>query len=303
MKISLLILAGGMGSRYKGQKQVDAITKEKESLMEFALFDAARLGVEKFVFVINDQFPESYKDHLVNVLNKKDCSAYFVEQTLFKYIPEEFTDKIKERQKPLGTAHAVYCAKDIIKEPFITVNADDFYGPQSFEKAIQVIKEGGISENNFAMLAFRLKNTLSNNGSVSRGICEVNNGYLKDVEEFTSIEKKNNKIVGFNENYKEEILDEETQVSMNFWVLDPAFFERIENDLYRFLKENTDLSSKEFYLPGVIDNGLKEGKVQVEIVPTSSSWFGLTYRGDREMVARKIMEMKDSKTYPERLWE
>lgn len=301
--ISLLVLAGGMGSRYKGQKQVDAVSQQNESLMEFGLYDAVKLGIRKVVFIINDQFPEKYKDHLVNVLKRKGCSAYFVEQTLTKYIPEEYEEKLEGREKPLGTAHAVYCGKDIIREPFITMNADDFYGAQSFEKAVHAIQDNQIDENNYGMLAFRLKNTLSKNGSVSRGICKLENDNLLNVEEFTSIEKHKNKIEGLNEKYNQKAIAENAPVSMNFWLLHPSFFELAEKNLIAFLEDNADLSTKEFYLPGVIDQALKEGRIKVKAFPTSAQWFGLTYGGDKEFVTDQIEQMKAAQEYPEKLWD
>lgn len=303
MKISLVVLAGGLGSRYKGQKQIDAVSKQNESLMEFALFDAVKLGITKVVFIINDQFPEDYKDYLVNVLKKKNCSAYFVEQTLTKYIPEEFEEKLAERQKPLGTAHAVFCGKDIIREPFITMNADDFYGFESFSTAVRAIQENKIDAENYASLTFKLKNTLSNNGSVSRGICTVKNGNLLEVEEFTNIENTSEGPQGFNELLQKEKLDADAAVSMNFWVLHPSYFEWAEKDLNEFLEDHADLSSKEFYLPSVIDRALKAGEIKVKALPTAAQWFGLTYKGDKEFVSSAIEKLKEQQIYPEKLWE
>lgn len=303
MKISLVVLAGGLGSRYKGQKQVDSISRQNESLMEFALFDAVKLGITKVVFIINDQFPEDYKDYLVNVLKKKNCSVYFVEQTLTKYIPEAYEEKLAERQKPLGTAHAVYCGKDIIREPFITMNADDFYGFESFSAAVQAIQENKIDAENYALLSFKLKNTLSNNGSVSRGICTVKNGRLLEVEEFINIENTPEGPQGFNEDLQKEKLDPDAAVSMNFWVLHPSYFEFAEKDLNEFLEENSDLSSKEFYLPGVIDQALKSDQIKVKALPTAAQWFGLTYKDDKKFVSSVIEKLKEKKVYPDKLWD
>ncbi len=302
-KISLLILAGGLGSRYQGQKQIDSISKQKESLMEFALYDAVKSGIQKFVFIINNQFPEEYKNHLIDILKKKNCSAYFVEQTLTKYIPEKYQEKLAKRKKPLGTAHAVLCAKDIIQEPFITMNADDFYARKSFEIAVKAIKENKINQENFAMLAFKLKNTLSKNGSVSRGICQLENEKLIAVEEFTKIEKNKNQLKGLNEKLEKQILKENTPVSMNFWILHPSFFALAEKEMISFLEKNKEIISKEFYLPGVIDQSLKENKIKVNVLPTSAQWFGLTYKEDKTFVEEKIAKMKAEKIYPEKLWE
>lgn len=302
-KISLVVLAGGLGSRYNGQKQIDSVGGEKESLMEFALFDAMELGIRKVVFIINNQFPEEYKDYLVNVLGRRNCSAYFVEQTLTKYIPEEYLEKLEEREKPLGTAHAVYCGKDIIKEAFITMNADDFYGKDSFAKAIQAVNENEIDAQNYAMVAFELKNTLSKNGSVSRGICAIQNGKLIEVEEFTNIEKSSSQIEGSNMDFEQKILNPDAAVSMNFWVLHPSFFELAEKGLTDFLENHSDLSSVEFYLPNVIDQALKEKNVEVKVLSSSEKWFGLTYKGDKVFVKDKIDELKAVGKYPIKLWE
>src|SRR5699024_9397675 len=199
--------------------------------------------------------------------------------------------------------HAVFCAKEIIQEPFITMNADDFYGLESFEIAVKAIRKNKIDENNYAMLAFQLKNTLSKNGTVSRGICRFENHQLKEVEEFTSIEKQQNKNIGKNENFETETLQEKDPVYMNFWILHPSFFALAEKNLTHFFTENKDLSTKEFYLPGVIDQSLKENKIQVKVLPTSAEWFGLTYQEDKYFVKEEIEKMKKAEIYPEELWK
>lgn len=299
-----MILAGGMGSRYKSQKQVDSVGFNNETLMEFALYDAIKLGIQKFVFIINDQFPSDYKKKITELLTDRDCEVHFVEQTLDKFIPNQFLSKISKRVKPLGTAHAVYCAKEVIQEPFITMNADDFYGYKTFEKAYQYITAGKISENEFAMCAFDLENTLSKNGSVSRGICKVSSANkLLKVEEFTYIERVNGIIKGLNEKLKAKTLKEEDKVSMNFWILHPSFFEMAAKDLEVFLEENEDLKRIEFYLPSVVDKAIQEGKVRVEVLPTSEKWFGLTYPGDKDRVMRELEAKKGQEVYPASLWE
>lgn len=303
-KASLLILAGGMGSRYKNQKQVDTVSSNKETLMEFALYDAIKVGIRKFVFIINDKFPTDYRKRITDILTDRDCEVHFVEQTLDKFIPVEYLYKLKNRTKPLGTAHAVYCAKEVIQEPFITMNADDFYGYNTFKKAYQYITAGKIWENEFAMCAFELENTLSNNGSVSRGICNASStNKLSKVEEFTYIERVNGVIKGLNEELKAKTLKEEDKVSMNFWILHPSFFEMLAGDLVTFLEENENLSSIEFYLPSVVDKGIQEEKVNVEVLPTSEKWFGLTYPGDKDRVMKELKVKKEQKVYPVSLWE
>lgn len=301
-KPTLLVLAAGLGSRYKGQKQVDALTKEGETLMEFALYDALKVGIKKIVFVINDQFPSAYRTHLEEVLKSQGGEVHFVEQTVQSFIPETYYPKLKQRKKPLGTAHAVYCAKAVIDEPFITMNADDFYGAQTFKAAVDSITNGDITATNFGMVAFELKNTLSDNGSVSRGLCQVENYGLKKVEEFTKIEKTTGQVKGLNEALQEKVIDENAQVSMNFWVLHPSFFKMAEQALIDFFETHDDLGKTECYLPTVIDNNIQNGNLSVKVLPTNEQWFGLTYPGDRERVVAKIANQKDEKEYPMQLW-
>ncbi len=300
---TLLVLAAGLGSRYKGQKQVDAISDGDESLMDFALYDAAKLGFDKFVFIINDQFPQEFRTRLTETLSKNNAEVHFVEQTLEKNIPEEYLSKVTSRKKPLGTAHAVLCAKDIINEPFVTINADDFYGTHSYETAFECVQNGDIAADQFAMVGFKLPNTLSENGTVSRGICSVDEGILNGVEEHTSIQKIDGVINAVNDETGVECtLSEDNLVSMNFWILDPSFFEFAKKDLLEFLKNNEDLSKKEFYLPAVVDNAIHRGEVKVKVLPTREKWFGLTYPDDKEIVMREVAAIKADKAYPEKLW-
>lgn len=302
-KVSLLILAGGMGSRYKGQKQVDSLNANNETLMEFALYDAIKVGIRKFVFIINDQFPIEYKNKITILLSNRDSEVHYVMQTLDKFIPEEYFSKVNSRTKPLGTAHAVLCAKDVIHEPFITMNADDFYGHDTFKVAYQYITSGKISKSEFAMCAFALENTLSENGSVSRGICEVFDDKLTQVEEFTNIEYVKNSISGIGESEQSKVLNATDKVSMNFWVLHPSFFEMAANYLNLFLEKHQDLSKVEFYLPSVIDKAIQENKVSAAVLPTLEKWFGLTYPGDKELVKEELKQKKSQGVYPINLWD
>lgn len=302
-KVSLLILAGGMGSRYKGQKQIEGLNANNETLMEFALYDAIEVGIRKFVFIINEQFPIDYKNKISNLLGDRENEVHFVMQTFDKYIPEKYLDKVNSRTKPLGTAHAVLCAKDVIQEPFITMNADDFYGRYTFKAAYHYIASGKISQRHFALCAFALKNTLSENGSVSRGICDVSETKLIHVEEFTNIESVNNVISGLNEIHENKTLNADDSVSMNFWILQPSFFELAIRDLDLFLQKHQDLSKAEFYLPSVIDNAIQDNKVSVAVLPTSEKWFGLTYPGDKQQVMQALKLKKSKALYPKSLWE
>lgn len=302
-KTSLLLLAGGMGSRYRGSKQIDTVGSGNESLMEFALFDALKIGIRKFVVIINSEFPEDYKIRLQKILENNDAELNFVVQQVDTLIPERFHSKLQNRKKPLGTGHAVYCAKNVINGPFVTINADDYYGRQSFENAAELIKNHQISNQFFGMTAFELQNTLSENGSVSRGICRLNGELLESVEEFTSIQKFNNQISGQNEKGESKELNQNDLVSMNFWILDASFFRLAEDELTEFLENTEDLSKSEFYLPSVIDKAIHQKRIRVRVLKTSEKWFGLTYREDKENVVKEIESMQSTGIYPKKLWQ
>lgn len=302
-KPALLVLAAGLGSRYNGQKQIDGLGKGNEILMEFALSDAIKRGLKKAVFIVNDQFPEEMEDYLRTRLEKKGCKAHFVAQTKDKFIPEQYKSKIEGRKKPLGTAHAVYCAKDYIEEPFITINADDFYGPDTINKAFDLVENGDLKDDQYGMVSFQLRNTLSKNGTVSRGVCTVEGGLLKGVEEHTSIEEVEGEMKGVNEDTNEAVvLDDKTPVSMNFWVLSPSFFDYAKRDLEEFLANNEDLSKKEFYLPSVVDKAVQQGEVKVKVEGTHEKWFGLTYHDDKALAVEEVNGLKEKGVYPENLW-
>lgn len=299
---TLLVLAAGMGSRYKGQKQIDGLTAQNEVLMEFALYDAFKIGIQKFVFIINNQFPEVFKTKLTEICTAQEKEIHFVVQTLTKFIPEEFHAKIADRKKPLGTAHAVYCAKEIIQEPFITMNADDFYGKETFQTAMNYIQDNKINSAHFAMVAFELKNTLSPSGAVSRGVCQVKNTQLKSVDEHTNIQQIEADIVGLNEAMQEKKLPPTTLVSMNFWVLHPSFFNMAEKEISAFLSIQKENSKAECYLPTVIDKNIQDQKLQVEVLSSSEKWIGLTYPGDKARVVAEIALQKKTGVYPTNLW-
>lgn len=300
-KISLLILAAGMGSRYKGQKQIDTITDYNESLLEFALYDALQVGIRKFVFIINNQFPEDFQQKLNQIAKNNSFEIHFVIQTIDKYIPLSFLPKLNGRIKPLGTAHAILCAKEIIQEVFITINADDFYGRQSYAEAINMINQQQIDENNYGMIAFKLINTLSENGAVSRGVCSIRDQKLISIEEFTNIYKKALVIQGKDENLNTQTLHEADLVSMNFWILHPSFFKFAQYNLLKFLNAHEDLSTIEFYLPSVINYAIHH-HVNLRVSQSSEKWFGLTYREDKTIVTNEISKRKGLKEYPNKLW-
>lgn len=300
---TLLILAAGMGSRYNGQKQIDTLTESGETLMEFALYDALQSGIKKFVLVINTQFPSDYKKKLIHICADNTSTLHFVEQKREAHIPEPYHAAIAARKKPLGTAHAVLCAKAFIDGPFITMNADDFYGRQTFHMATKQIEKQKINAQNFALVAFELQKTLSPNGSVSRGKCTLKNQTLIRVEEFTKIENEQGRIFGYNEKREKNELVKTTPVSMNFWLLAPSFFNLVESEMVKFLQNHQDLSTVEFYLPSVIDKGIQQNNIEVSVLSTPESWFGLTYPKDRKRVVEAIANQTERGIYPAPLWD
>lgn len=299
-ELTLLILAGGKGSRYGGSKQSDAVSVNNESLMDFSIYDALKSGIQKFVLIIGENYPEDEKSRLTEILKSREAEVDFIVQRTDAFVPEKYKSKMAERRKPLGTGHAVYCAKEKIKGPFITVNADDFYGRKTFETAIKWM-QGNRESATFALNAFELQNTLSPSGGVSRGICNTQKGKLMHIEEFGEIKKESDGISGKSENGEWKKLSPHTPVSMNFWVLTPFFFELAEPLFLQFLEED-DVSEKEFFLPSVIDFGIKQKKIEVEVLNTDECWFGLTWREDMDLVRKEIAGLKAQGIYPQRLW-
>ena len=298
MKPTLLILAAGMGSRYGGLKQLDHLGTSGETIMDYSVFDAVRAGFGKVVFVIRKSFEKEFREMFVSKLEGKiDVELVFQE---IDKIPVGFTVPA-ERTKPWGTGHAILMAKDVINEPFAVINADDFYGAGAFEVMAKFLTNG-VSATEYAMCGYQLCKTLSDFGTVSRGICSVDdNGFLTDIKERTSIERKNGKII-FTENETEVELDENVPVSMNFWGFAPNLFDYLEEKFSAFLSANADKPKSEFYIPFVVDDLMKEGKVKTKVLPANATWFGVTYKEDRPATVAKIAELVKQGLYPVKLW-
>ncbi|MBO7495326.1 MAG: nucleotidyltransferase [Salinivirgaceae bacterium] len=298
MKPTLLILAAGMGSRYGGLKQLDHLGTSGETIMDYSVFDALRAGFGKVVFIIRKSFEKEFREMFVSKLEGKiDVELAFQE---IDKIPAGFTVPA-DRVKPWGTGHAILMAKDLINEPFAVINADDFYGAGAFEVMAKFLTNG-ISETEYAMCGYQLNKTLSDFGSVARGICSVDaDGFLTDIKERTSIERKNGKII-FTENDKEVELDENVPVSMNFWGFAPNLFNHLEEKFTEFLKTGTANPKSEFYIPFVVDDLMKEGKVKTKVLPANATWFGVTYKEDRPATVAKIADLVEKGLYPKKLW-
>lgn len=296
----LLVMAAGMGSRYGGLKQIDPVTPQREIILDFSLYDAIRAGFKKAVFIIREETLADFKE----LLDKGAAKNIEVEYVFQKKenIPEGYALP-EDRVKPWGTGHAILSAYEKIKGPFAVINADDYYGPQAFEK-IHAFLADERDDSEFAMVAYSLKNTVTENGSVSRGICTVEKNRLKDIVERKTIEKKGDKIF-----YKEgddwKELESETPVSMNFWGYSPLIMKELQKEFPKFLNRvlKKDPLKGEFLIPEITDRLIKRGEATCEVLKSADKWHGVTYKEDREMVSEAMTALKVKNIYPEKLWK
>lgn len=299
VKPTLVILAAGMGSRYGGLKQIDVFTPEGDTIIDFSIYDALRAGFGKFVFIIRKSFEKEFKEIFNKKLEGKAEVAYVYQE--LENVPDKYINP--ERTKPWGTGHALLMAKDVVKENFAIINADDFYGPEAFDVMAKSLMKKDKESYEFNTMAYLLKNTVSDHGFVSRGECAVNEkGFLTGVTERTHIEKIDGKLMRKEDDGTFVEIDENTVVSMNFWGFTPKCFE-FGNQLFeQFLEETkTDLKA-EFYLPSIVNEILKSGKASVEVLKSDAKWFGVTYKEDKEIVEKAIGELKKQNVYPRNLW-
>ena len=296
-KLALLVLAAGMGSRYGGIKQIDGFGPNGETIMDYSLFDAIRAGFTKVVFIVREEIEEIVKEKFLPKLKGK-VEVQFVVQSLDKLVPTEY--QIRERIKPWGTGHAMLCARDVIHEPFVAINADDFYGKKSFISIADFFAQNKAGDH--AMVGYTLRNVLSEHGSVSRGCGEQDDaGFLTTVVERTTIVKQNGKIIS-KEDEGDRELSPETPTSMNFWGFQPDIFDFSMQLFLDFLKNNKGNLKSEFYIPIIVNELVKQGKGRVKIISGSNNWFGVTYKEDKEEVSSRIKDLVTAGEYPEKLW-
>ena len=299
MKPTLFVLAAGMGSRYGGLKQIDGLGPSGETIMDYSVYDALRAGFGKVVFVIRKDFEEAFRKAVISkYADKVPCEVCF--QSVDK-VPEGCTYN-PERTKPWGANHAVLMAKGLINEPFAVINADDFYGRESFQVLADYLKSVEGTTGKYCMVGYRVANTLSENGSVSRGVCATDeNGYLTDVVERTKIEKVGDKII-----YTEDGVDTEispnSPVSMNMWGFTPEYFEYVEKAFVEFLQARGQELKSEFYIPTLVNDMIRSGEATCKVLDTTSKWFGVTYAEDRPQVVMKINNLVKEGVYPEKLF-
>ena len=298
---TLLVLAAGMGSRYGGLKQIDKLGQGGETIIDYSVYDALRAGFNKIIFVIRKSIEADFKEVIIKKFENKIAVDYVFQEV--DKLPGGFSSP-KEREKPWGTAHAILMAKNKINDFFAVINGDDFYGRNSFAVLADYLNNLSLSNTkSCSMVAYCLGNTLSEHGTVSRGICTIDNDfYLKKIVECTKLKQNNGKIINhINENSIEELMPD-TPVSMNFWGFHPSIFEHIESLFVDFLQKNINNPQAEFYIPFVVDDLIKQDKIQVKVLQTNSQWYGITYREDRQFVIDKFKEMLNDKIYPQKLW-
>ena len=298
MKPTLLILAAGLGSRYGGVKQIDKVGPSGESIIDYSVFDAIRAGFGKVVFVVNPNIISDFKTIYEPRLKGKIETCYVLQE--IENIPDgiQFNPK---RIKPWGTAHAVLVAKDEINEPFAVINADDFYGKEAYETIADFLVKKSNQSSAYAMVGYKLENTLSDFGSVSRGVCDIENKLLTDVTEHTSIVRKKENIIFEDEGRKVKI-DKDTIVSMNFWGFTPDFFKQTEKEFKDFIVKNASQLKAEFYIPFIINKLIKSKEATVEVLSSNARWFGITYKEDKPLTIENIKQLIQQGFYPENLW-
>lgn len=302
-KPTLLILAAGMASRYGSMKQIDAFGPNGETIIDYSIYDAIRAGFGKVTFIIKEEFQENFKSIFEPKLNGRIETEYvFQDFDLKKYgIEREVV-----REKPWGTAHAVLSAKESIKEPFCVINADDFYGYDSFKKMADFLVNEATDEK-FALMGFQVSNTLSDFGSVSRGVCKVDsNGNMTEVVERTKVyfkEVSGAKSIVFEEDGEQTELPSDARVSMNFWGFTPAVFEKTLSLFREFVETNHENPKSEFFIPLVADELIKSREATFKVIPTSEKWFGVTYKEDKPIVQDSISSLVEHGIYPEKLWD
>ena len=296
---TLLIMAAGLGSRFGGLKQIEQVGPNGEFIIDYSIYDAVRSGFTKVVFIIKEEFYNAFRETI-----GKRVEAYIKVEYAFQnddYIPTKFKNLVKKRTKPLGTAYAILCAKDKIKEPFAVINADDYYGKDAFLKASEYLDD--IIYNHYGVVGYKVGNTLSPNGTSKRGIMEVADNKLLRITE-SKVAPKRNKIIAaplHSSNGKE--IDEDTLVCMNLLLFSPDLFDILSDELYLFLSlHQKNLDDYEFQIPDVLDTCLRKNIKTIDVINTTSTWYGMTYKEDKETVEKALKELTSAGLYPQHLW-
>jgi hypothetical protein len=300
MKPTLFVLAAGMGSRYGGLKQLDGVGPSGETIMDYSIYDAVHAGFGKLVFVIRKSFEKDFREKIVKKYEHR-IPVELVFQDLDN-LPEGFSVP-EGREKPWGTNHAVMMGKDVIHEPFAVINADDFYGRESYKILADYLSALNETRNQYCMVGYRVGNTLSESGTVARGICETDaEGNLTGVVERTQVMRIDGEVKYKDENDQWISIPDNTPVSMNMWGFTPDYFEHSEKYFVEFLKKNIQNPNAEFFIPLVVNDLIVNKTAKVKVLDTPSKWFGVTYAEDRPGVVAKLQQLVDDGVYPSPLW-
>ncbi len=299
--MTLVIMAAGMGSRFGGLKQVEPVGPNGEFILDYSIYDAIKAGYDKVVFIIKEENYDLFRETIGKRIESKIKVEYAFQK--IEDVPEGVKVP-KERVKPWGTSHAILAAKKYVNEPFTVINADDFYGYDPFLKIKNFFEENN-DDNLYAMIGYRVINTMSENGSVKRGICSSDkDGYLNNLVE-SSIERKDSKIIAtpLDDDTKQFIVDDDSLVSMNFFGFTPSIFKYLEDEMVEFFEKNKDnLDKCEFLIPNSVFKRIKENKIKVKVLDTDEKWFGVTYKEDKKDLVDAINKMIDEGKYPKNLW-
>ena len=301
---TLVIMAAGMGSRYGGLKQIDPVDEQGHIIIDFSIYDALRAGFGKVVFVIKKENEEAFRQAISQRVEKQIEVAYAFQE--LQDLPAGFAVP-KGRVKPFGTGHAVLSARREVDGPFAVINADDYYGCHAFRAMYEYLTTHEDHEKyRYAMVGYLLKNTVTENGSVARGVCQIDeNGFLMDIHERTRIEKKNGSIAYTEDDGNTWVtLPDDALVSMNMWGFGASMMKELEAGFVPFLKTNLEKNPLkcEYFLPFVVDDLVRAGKATVQVLPTQDKWYGVTYKEDKPMVVKAIQSLKDEGLYPQSLW-
>ncbi len=299
MKPTLLVLAAGMGSRYGGLKQLDGVGPRGETIMEFSIYDAIKAGFGKVVFVIRRSFEKAFKEKFENLFGDQIEIAYAFQEINFDL---DGIENMPARTKPWGTAHAVLSARTHINEPFAVTNADDYYGTEAYQLVANFLRSE-VNPHHYAMIGYILTNTISANGEVNRGVCNMDkNRHLLTMTERKGIGRKKNGHIYYTENDKRFPLPKNTVVSMNLFGFHHNLFEKIEKGFIQFVKENYKNPTAEYYIPLIINELINNRTIKLSVIPTKEEWYGVTYQADRPTVATALQRLSDAGHYDSPLW-
>ena len=296
--LTLVIMAAGMGSRFGGLKQIEPIGPNKEFLIDYSIYDAIKAGFKEVVFIIKKENEEIFKETIGKRVEGKIPVKYVFQE--ISNLPVDMD--LSQREKPLGTGHAIYCCKDVVTNPFAIINADDFYGRDAFLKIAEFLNN--TNDDCYGVVGYNIANTLTENGSVKRGVCYAENGYLTSILE-SKVEKVDGTIVASPLNGSDSFeVTPDTLVSMNMLGFTPKLFDYLEKEFIKFLNDpNTDLEKGEFLIPEVLQTSIKEDNKKVKVLNTDAVWYGVTYKEDKEYVVEGIKGLIDNGTYPYNLWK